>query len=47
MSIEILQGSDTVAMERWGVFVIERPISQYPPSEKLPCLVELAHEDTQ
>ena len=47
VSIEIVQGSGTVAIELWDVLVEERSISLYPLFEELPCLVELSNEDTQ
>jgi hypothetical protein len=47
ITIKIIQRGGTVGIEQWDVFVMERPISLYPFSEKLPCLVELANENTQ
>jgi hypothetical protein len=47
MTIEILQCGGTVGIKQRDVFVMEWPISLYPFSEELPCLVELANKNTQ
>jgi hypothetical protein len=46
MTIEIIQRGGTMGIEQWDVFVMKRPVTLYPFSEELPCLVELANENT-